>query len=164
MTEQYIKKMADNLRLQQAEYKKMLEYAEDKRKALVSADMTTLENIINQEEALIKQIGSLELQRMEIQTAMAQRLNLPPEELNWEGLKQILNDKDKALISHNTEELRKVISQLSDVNSINQNLLDQSLKLVKMSINTMSGETEKTYTKTPVQQKKKEGKLFDIKA
>lgn len=163
MKEIYIGKMLENIREQTKEYNRLLKCCEDKRRALVLAKMEELDTIITEEEELIKKLGAFELERLEIQKNLAQILNIPVEDLRWETLSQVISGQGKIELAEATSQLRKVIENLSDVNVQNQKLLDQSLKLVQLSLNTIAGENQKTYNKTPAPQRKG-GKILDIKA
>ncbi|SHK14228.1 FlgN protein [Anaerobranca californiensis DSM 14826] len=163
MREIYIKKMAENLKEQTKGYKELLKYSEEKRAALVLAKMEALDSIIQQEEELIKKLGAFELERLEIQKNLANALNIPHEDLRWENLKNILKKEEQQHLQGITEELRKVIEKIADVNALNKKLLDQSLKMVQLSLNTIAGEEEKIYSKTP-KPKGKGGSFLDIKA
>ncbi len=167
MEELYFRKMLDNLKEQLQEYKQLLKFSEQKRSSLVTANMDELNLVVKAEETLIKTIGGLEVQRLEIQENLARTLNIPSEDLYWDNLKTIANPKTKEELEKITLELRKIINQLSEINSVNQKLLDQALKLVQFSVNVMAGETERTYVKPSGQGNlnvpKKEGKIFDIK-
>lgn len=163
MKELYIGKMLENIKEQTKEYHKLLKCSEDKKRALVLAKMEELDSIITEEQELIKRLGAFELERLEIQKNLAVILNIPVEDLKWETLSQVVSGAKKIELDEATLDLRKVIETLSDINALNQKLLDQSLKLVQLSLNTIAGETEKTYNKTPAPHRKG-GKILDIKA
>ncbi|SES81125.1 flagellar protein FlgN [Anaerobranca gottschalkii] len=163
MREIYIKKMAENLKEQTKGYKELLKYSEEKKAALVLAKMEKLDSIIQQEEELIKKLGAFELERLEIQKSLAEALNLPHQDLNWDSLRNVLKKEEEEVLAGITLELKKVIEKLSDINSLNKKLLDQSLKMVQLSLNTIAGEDEKIYSKEP-KPKGKGGSFLDIKA
>lgn len=163
MKDIYIKKMTENIKEQTKEYQKLLKCCENKRKALVLAKMEELDSIITEEEELIRKLGAFELERLEIQKNLAQILNIPVEDMKWETLSHVVSGQGKIELEDATAKLRKVIEDLSDVNHLNQKLLEQSLRLVRLSMNTITGENEKTYSKTTTNPRKG-GKILDIKA
>ena len=149
-----MKQLLENLIEQTNQYKILLEKAREKQQAIIQNNLEAIESLNKEEEKLIKDISTLESQRIchiennpEIYGDDALSLTL-------EELKSRFPEGVQALIEKETKELMQVLGELRDTNSENADLLKQALRFVNVTINTITGADESNnYSKD----KKREG-------
>ncbi|WP_350344125.1 flagellar protein FlgN [Proteinivorax tanatarense] len=165
MVQKYLDKMLDKLEEQISLYGKLLKITEKKRDTLVQNAMEQLEEVVEIETKLVKEIADVEQERYSLQKQLAGQMNVPVEEVDTDKLVPLLNPEQKQRMDKATDDLRKSLSELSMLNQTNKKLLEQSLQMVQYSINYIAGEqnSEKTYSKKP-NKKRSGGKFMDIQA
>ncbi|NCD04331.1 MAG: flagellar protein FlgN [Clostridia bacterium] len=149
-----MKQLLENLIEQTNQYKILLGKAREKQQAIIQNNLEAIESLNKEEEKLIKDISTLESQRIchiennpEIYGDDALSLTL-------EELKSRFPEGVQALIEKETKELMQVLGELRDTNSENADLLKQALRFVNVTINTITGADESNnYSKD----KKREG-------
>ncbi|WP_353893729.1 flagellar protein FlgN [Proteinivorax hydrogeniformans] len=165
MVQKYLDKMLDKLDEQVTLYCKLMEVTEKKRDTLVQNAMEQLEEVVDIEAKLVKQIADVEKERYNLQKQLANQMNISVDNVNTDMLIPLLTPEQKQRMDTATEDLKEYLSKLSMLNQTNKKLLDQSLKMVQYSLNYVAGErdSEKTYSKTP-NKKRSGGKFMDIQA
>jgi len=149
-----MKQLLENLIEQTNQYKILLGKAREKQQAIIQNNLEAIESLNKEEEKLIKDISTLESQRIchiennpEIYGDDALSLTL-------EELKSRSPEGVQTLIEKETKELMQVLGELRDTNSENADLLKQALRFVNVTINTITGADESNnYSKD----KKREG-------
>ncbi|GAA4718659.1 flagellar protein FlgN [Brevibacillus fulvus] len=140
----------DNLlRLHQALYTLAIE----KRKVLLKNDIDTLNAITLQEQKLIKAIEAAEASRIERVEQLFKERNLPLSQRTLTDLiKSSTNNEEKTKLAAYREEMLRLIDDLRKENELNQQLLQQSLAFVNMSLDFFTDDPVEDFIyKKPVQ-------------
>ncbi len=119
-------------------YEQMIALAEEKRNALINVNVEAVNQIISKEEKLVKEIGVLENDRLEIVERIAR-------EGGWTDNKIKLLDLVERAPEEVSDEMKKVGQRLADIvmqiallNGINNNLLKQAMHIIEYNINVLS--------------------------
>lgn len=131
-------------------HQRMLELSEEKRTAIMKNDVDRLITIGNQESKMLKTIGALESERSEAAYAFMQekgiksKLNLTVSEL----ARLVFDPEDKERLLGVQSRLARILRELKSLNEINQQLIQQSLSFINLSIDLMVGVPADGYTYT----------------
>ena len=149
-----MKQLLENLIEQTNQYKILLEKAREKQQAIIQNNLEAIESLNKEEEKLIKDISTLESQRISHIENNPEIYGDDALSLTLEELKSRFPEGVQALIEKETKELMKVLGELRETNSENADLLKQALRFVNVTINTITGADERNnYSKD----KKREG-------
>ncbi len=119
-------------------YQGILELSRRKRAVLTTGQAQDLEGITKQEEVLILQIGKLEKARETLVKELIASHNLNCEQLTITQIKQMADDATAERLGEITEGLNAIITELSSLNEINTQLLQQAVNFVNYNINIMA--------------------------
>nr|WP_281358124.1 flagellar protein FlgN [Saccharibacillus qingshengii] len=131
-------------------HQRMLELGEEKKTAIMKNDVDRLIAINNQESKMIKAIGALDQHRAEAAYALMQekgiksKLNLTMTEL----ARLLFDPEDKNRLLQIQARLAHILRELKSLNDINQQLTEQSLSFINLSIDLMVGTPADSYTYT----------------
>ncbi|OXM86366.1 flagellar protein FlgN [Paenibacillus rigui] len=122
----------------------LLELAEQKKQVLIRNDVEQLMQIVSKENKLVKQIGELDLQRIEaIGQFMIEKGYKPNPKVTVSDLTKIIfNVDDKKTLVGLQRQLLAAIRKLKEVNQVNQQLIMQSLQFIEYSIDIIAGPPE----------------------
>ena len=149
-----MKQLLGNLIEQTNQYKILLGKAREKQQAIIQNNLEAIESLNKEEEKLIKDISTLESQRISHIENNPEIYGDDALSLTLEELKSRFPEGVQALIEKETKELMQVLGELRDTNSENADLLKQALRFVNVTINTITGADESNnYSKD----KKREG-------
>lgn len=149
-----MKQLLENLIEQTNQYKILLEKAREKQQAIIQNNLEAIESLNKEEEKLIKDISTLESQRISHIENNSEIYGDDALSLTLEELKSRFPEGVQVLIEKETKELMQVLGELRDTNSENADLLKQALRFVNVTINTITGADESNnYSKD----KKREG-------
>ena len=147
----------------------LLDLAEEKREALVHNRVDELNQIVHQENKLLKQVTELDAQRVEaIGHALVQRGYTPNPRVTVSDLiRLIFKAEDKKALMDAQTMLLSTIKTLQEKNALNEQLIQQSLSFIEYSLNLMIGapEDDAVY-QNPTQQHnmKRNQSFFDSRA
>ena len=118
-------------------YTKLLPVQEKKKQTIIVNDLKTLQEITNEEQEVIQQIGALERKRQEVIENMGMVLNRKPETLDIPALIKILDKQpeEKKRLSLVYDSLKQTVHRLVDINALNQTLIEESLEMIEFNMN-----------------------------
>lgn len=137
-------------------HESLLELAERKKQVLIHNDVEQLMQIVNKENRMIKQIGELDQQRVEaIGQFMIEKGYKPNPKVTVSDLTKIIfNVEDKKLLLGKQKQLMGTIHKLRDMNRLNQQLIEQSIKFINYSMDLIVGPDDDGIYHNPMQQQK----------
>lgn len=148
----------------------LLDFAEQKKHALIHNEVDRLTQIVNKENKLLKRIGELDLQRVEATGAFLMEKGYKPNpRVTVSDLTKIIfNIEEKKALVGAQKQLMATIRKLRELNQFNQQLAEHSLKYINYSLDLLAGSSddEVVYHK-PHQQlnsSMKPNRLFDTRA
>lgn len=154
--------LANLLQGQMDIYQELLSLGKQKQAELVKGSIDSLENLNRQEETLILKAGRLEEERFTCTTQLMTRCGLP------EGtpLKELIKAapfgfKDK--LASLQKSLKELLLQMEKVNQENMELIQNSLRFIQFSVETLTQETQTTYTADRAMKVENLTKLLDKK-
>ena len=120
-------------------HQRLLEQAVTKTELIKTGNPDELQALLKEETLLVQAINQLE----------AQRLKLMP---NTDGtittLIESTTGSDSNKLAQLKDELTTIVQQLKEQNELNQQLLQQSIQFINVTMNTLKGpETQVTYDK-----------------
>ncbi|SHE11366.1 FlgN protein [Chlamydia abortus] len=146
----------------------LLESGEQKKQALIRNDVASLNQLVHNENKLIKQVSQLEQQRAVVTNdfLLSKGYKLNDRITVTEIAKLIFNAEEKGILLEAQERLVNTLHQLKQLNEANQELVKQSLAFVEFSIDVMSGSEEDWSYQHPDQTASKiqRSGLFDTRA
>lgn len=131
MSEQLITELTANLEMQRELYDMILVVAKDKKSVLVKGDLAGLDECTRQEEKLVVQVGKLEEERIRIHQALANHFHVQPQEVTIAFLLEKCGQTLSDSFSREAIALRKTLDSLQEVNSLNSDLVKQSLNYIE---------------------------------
>ncbi|GGA43712.1 flagellar protein FlgN [Paenibacillus physcomitrellae] len=131
------------------EHRTMLNWADEKRKAIIDNQVDKLIGILNQESRCMKRIGQLDEERMEAcQSFLRERGIKSRLDLNMTEISRLVFDPaDKQRLQEIQTRLSQTLNRLKEANDLNQKLVEQSLSFIDYSLDLLVGapEDETTY-------------------
>jgi len=136
--------------LQQMEqgHRDMLELSKEKRRIIVENDVDALIMLLNKESRFLKQIEPLEADRQSAVHELLQErgiksmLNLNITEIS----KLIFDPADKQRLFEVQRKLAGTLQELKEVNQLNQQLIEQSLMFIDLSMDIFAARPEQDAT------------------
>lgn len=125
-------------------HENLLELAERKKQVLIQNDVEQLMQIVSKENKLVKQIGELDLQRVEaIGQFMIEKGYKPNPKVTVSDLTKIIfNVEEKKLLLGAQKQLLGSIHRLKEMNQLNQQLIMQSLEYINYNLDLIAGPPE----------------------
>jgi flagellar biosynthesis/type III secretory pathway chaperone len=122
----------------------LVELAEQKTSILVMNKVDKLNQIVNKETSLMKQITELDLQRIEdISGFLIEKGYKPNPNITVGDLvKLVVKVEDKQLLTDTQRQLLSTIDKLRELNHLNQKLIEQSLMFIEYSMDLIVGPSE----------------------
>ncbi|BBH23903.1 hypothetical protein Back11_52480 [Paenibacillus baekrokdamisoli] len=120
-------------------YSQLLVLAKQKTPLLVKNEVEQLNAIMQKEKKLLKQVEELEQLRMQLSGQFFSSLGL----LRYRGgrliemIRIVASAQDKQKLTELHSELTELLGELQNVNELNQQLIEQSLKFIDYSIDLM---------------------------
>jgi flagellar biosynthesis/type III secretory pathway chaperone len=144
-----IQRLIDILNQLDDVHQSMLVSGQTKKEAIIKDDINALIQIMNQESRMMKQITSLEEERVAACQAFLREKGIKSAlNLNITELARLVFDPEKkAALQQAQSALSMTLEKLKRVNDLNQQLLAQSLTFIDYSLNLFGGgpEYEATY-------------------
>jgi len=119
-------------------YEKMIVLAEEKRDALVNVKVSELNKIIEKEEALIKEIESLEKERIVLVDKIAKASDWPNDNIKLAFLIESAPEDFAPQMKQVGQRLADTVLKIATLNGINNNLLKQAMRVTEYNINILS--------------------------
>lgn len=111
-------------------YQQLYRLSEEKQQIIIDNEVDDLLDIIEEEQAKIKKIDTLEEQRIEILQQIAKENSFAEDELSFAKLMKIIPDQqDKSELKNIRQQILDLLEDIRDINETNANLIEESLKL-----------------------------------
>jgi flagellar biosynthesis/type III secretory pathway chaperone len=122
----------------------LLELAKQKTQVLVQNDVDQLNRIVNKESVLVRQIMELDRERVEaIDAFLAEKCYKPIPNITISELaKLIFKAEDKQRLSDKQKALLERVDRLREHNTLNQQLIEQSLAFIDYTLDLIIGSPE----------------------
>jgi hypothetical protein len=132
-----IEELISVLKDEEEEYKKILKIAEEKTPVIIKGDITKLQEITAKEQIHGEKLTALEKRRQVVIGDIGLVLNKPVEELTIKNLISLLEgqEKEQRELSIIHDGLKKVLGDVTFINELNKNFIDQSLEMVEFNLN-----------------------------
>lgn len=115
----------------------------EKKPFLIQGKIDEIVRITHQEQKLIKAVQTTEAIRIElVQEIMTEKGIALREGTISELAKSLTGANDKMKLIHYRDELLRVVTELREANELNQQLLEQSLSFVEMSLDLLTDTPE----------------------
>lgn len=118
-------------------YKKLVPIEENKTKIIVKGDLDALQQITEQEQAVVEKVNSLERKREGIVNNIGTVISKDPKTLRVQTIIELLDKqpKEQEQLSKVHENLKKTVQRLVDINNHNNSLIQQSLEMIEFNMN-----------------------------
>jgi flagellar biosynthesis/type III secretory pathway chaperone len=122
----------------------LVELAEEKTGVLVLNKVDKLNQIVNKETGLMKQITELDFQRIEDVSGFLIEKGYKPNPNITVGdfVKLVVKAEDKKILTESQRQLLSTIDKLRELNGLNQKLVEQSLAFIEYSMDLVLGPSE----------------------
>lgn len=123
------------------EYQDLVILSKEKTNVIVKGDVDYLQKITEAEQSFIGRITKLEKERTETVEEIAKVLCRDANTLTVRDIIEVLKGQIEAKekLAKVYDEIKSTISQLSALNEMNKNLIDQSLELINFDLNLLQG-------------------------
>lgn len=159
-----MKKLLADLNEQKDLYKILLEKAHSKQEAIIKNNLQTIENLNKEEEKIIADIAAIENRRIQYIENNPGIFGEDAMKLTMEELKDRFPEEIRQDFNSDIAKLMEILKELKTVNSENSELLKQALRIVNVTINTITGADDSSgYGKDKNQAGNKTRNLFDRK-
>lgn len=118
-------------------YEQLIPVSERKTNILVKGDLKVLEEVAQEEQALIEKAVSLGNRREEVIKNIGIVLNKDPSTLDLSALVELLakQPEEKEKLARLHDSLKAVMRRLVDINEKNKNLIENSLEMIEFNMN-----------------------------
>lgn len=124
-------------------HKALYTLAVQKKDVLIKGDVDELVAITKQEQKLIQAVGSAEEARQAVAAHLFAFLGFTRDNGTLSDLiKLTTSAEEKMRLTTYRDELMRIVSELRDANELNQQLLEQSLSFVNMTLNLITDAPE----------------------
>jgi flagellar biosynthesis/type III secretory pathway chaperone len=115
-------------------HKGLLELATKKTEVLKKGDMEALSGIMKQEQKYIAAINQVERERVQVVEAMVNAAGKREYERTLTTCIELAEESERTVLERLKNELSAVVSELKNINLLNQQLIQQSLQFVNMTL------------------------------
>jgi len=144
-------------------YNQLKELAAQKRQYLIKGNIDELNEVTNQEELHIFQLGKLEEQR---ENCFSQLIDLGgfDQSCSFKELIPQLPEEEQSKLGQVLEEFTAVIQKLVDINQENTSLIQQSLRFINFTADVLNEQSKPLYNAEKEVKIKQLNNLLDKKA
>jgi flagellar biosynthesis/type III secretory pathway chaperone len=122
-----------------AVYQELVSLGQEKTRILVTGDIKKLENLLTKETELLLAAGKLEKERHSLVQEWSTVASWEPKDVTIEFIITQIDNPDKAGIQEKALELKGLVSELSEANRTNAELIERALQFVNYSLELMVG-------------------------
>jgi len=122
-------------------YQAIFELSLQKREVLVQSNVPGLETIMKQEENVCFEVTRLDKIRKSIIQELAAIYGITDPKITLSQLVQVADQEDIGNVKNVEQELTTIILKISEVNSVNKQLVEQGLLIVNYSLNLLAQST-----------------------
>lgn len=126
-------------------YEELLSLARLKQIELVKGSIEILDNLNKQEEMLVFRVGRLEEERFKCTNDLIDTYGLD-KDAALRDLIETAPAEIKGILETLQKSMADLLKQLEKINNENMDLIKQSLRFIHFSLETMTQETQTTYT------------------
>ena len=119
-------------------YGGLLKLGQEKRQALIAADMEKIEQFTAQEEALVLKSAQLENMRQAALEELAAALGCDVGELVLSELKKNVPQEMREQLEKNGDELKRIAADLAVLTQSNSELIENALRIVNFNIQLLT--------------------------
>jgi len=121
---------------EKADYEKLVALGEEKRQAVIAAEIDNLERISEQEQVIAGYLQNRANRRVSIMTDMAQVLGKEPTELTVSKLIGYMDNQpdEQRKLADAREGILAVGKRLKSINELNETLIEQALEMVEFDL------------------------------
>ncbi|SMC39795.1 flagellar protein FlgN [Sporomusa malonica] len=125
-------------------YQALLKLSRKKRDILIEAKPQEIEMLTKQEEILIIEAGKLEIMRSTLTHELAAAIGLAPDETTMSTLIERADNETAGKLILVIDRFGGITSELTKMNELNTQLIQQSLDLINFNINILSQSAAET--------------------
>lgn len=143
------------------------EIAAEKTEVLKNGDMQALNEIVQKEAVLIKELRKIEVNRFKLMAQFCQQKGLATEDVTLESLLSFATNEEQTVLRDLQRSLKEEVHRLKSQNELNQILIQDSLRFVNLSLDLLLPDQESIHYQHPTQKSQKSSQnytLFDSKA
>lgn len=144
-----LEELIDTLNEMVTAHQGLLQLAKKKKETLISGSIHELASIVQEESESIAKITELDRRRNECVDDFLKHKGIVPEPMALSDMMKLVEDEEtKESLEETGYRLREVVSELKELNTLNQQLLEQSLSYVNFSLDmlTESPDQDMTYS------------------
>ncbi|MDQ0156924.1 flagellar protein FlgN [Robertmurraya andreesenii] len=149
-------------------HRSMVALAKQKTEIIKKGDINSLQNLLKEENKHIQAIQRLEMGLKNETTLFLQKNRIEMEQPSLSAAIEIANELEKEALLQGKQELENNIKELSIQNQLNQQLLEQSLQFVNISLDLLQPDIDSyNYDRSEngAQENRQQSRsLFDSKA
>lgn len=136
------KLIIDNMKKLVEVHEQLHDFAKEKTASITKGDISHLKSLIQKEAASVKQLERLENERQRLVHFYIQGKGLVTESGTLSELLTHIEDDDREELQQMQKNLVELISDLKKVNELNQQLIEDSLRFVNLSLDVLQPEPE----------------------
>lgn len=114
----------------------------EKQEAVKTGNMASLDQIIKDESMLVSKLRKLEYTREQTVKMWMQERGIVSEDVTMEHLLQFFPEEDRKTLQYWQRRLITEINKLKEQNEFNQQLIEESLRFVNMSLDSFHPQKE----------------------
>ncbi|SES30264.1 FlgN protein [Salipaludibacillus aurantiacus] len=118
------------------------EQAARKEEVIKKGDMPGLEQVMKEESPLIQQLRKLENTRQRLVQEWLEQKGIIKEDITMDKLIPLFPEKEREDLQYWQQRLMTEIHKLKDQNELNEQLLEDSLRFVNLSLDAMSPQNQ----------------------
>ncbi|SES84218.1 FlgN protein [Natronincola peptidivorans] len=159
-----IEQLRDALQKELKMYKDILEMSKEKTVIIKLGKLKELEETTQKEQQYIRTMGTFEKIRRSIFVNIAEEMEIP-EPASLSELLLHLEDEEAEELDAIRDELLASIKRLTEVNQLNEKLIEQNLEYVNFNLELMTSSTDtgNNYGEQDTGKKKSISSILDIK-
>lgn len=148
-------------------HKQFNELASEKTDIIQKSDMPALNDLLKKETVLIKRLKKLEQDRILAVNEYLNKKEMPLDGATIEQLIEVAQEEEKDVLNKLQKALLAEIDQLKKQNELNQQLLEDSLHFVNLTLDLIAPDPDEVNYRRPNEKGYNEGvnrSIFDSKA
>jgi len=136
--ESILNNLLDILKKEFDMYKALLSVLREERRLLTSVSLDKFNDCLKAKEDLMLRVSMLEESRMQLTKALAQKLNLPLEEVTLSYLSCAAEEPFSSAFKSLKAGFSSLTADIKDVNSINRQFLQRYLHIIQSSLSVLN--------------------------
>ncbi|PID73646.1 MAG: hypothetical protein CSB33_02545 [Desulfobacterales bacterium] len=121
-----------------AGYTALLRLMEKEKQALIRSEPAAVAQMMTEKQERIRRLNEIEARRLDVMDGISRRLGLPVDELSLSRLAPLLPDPFPDKLPAEGDRLMNILKEVREAGRVNAVLINQSLHLVRSSMETIS--------------------------